>query len=264
MPEADEEMVPEADARAMVRLLAKVACLEGGHEEKKRALMEDLRELVDADYWIWGLAADVKPDEPAVYTSLSTGGFEGVQVAKLFDALNHPDSWEVSKTTAEEVIANWLQVTRLPEDYDPDGYFEDCEGRELWKAANVDIPLVCYRPVSNNCVSAIGLYRKFGRPAFSRRDARIVHIILTEVAWLHEQGWPWESALKVPELPPRCQTTVNLLLEGHSRKEIAEAMQISVHTLNGYVKQIYSEYGVHSQAELMKRFRVGDGGDVPG
>lgn len=34
-------------------------------------------------------------------------------------------------------------------------------------------------------------------------------------------------------------------------------MGISIHTLNGYTKHIYEFYSVHSQAELVSRFRIG-------
>jgi DNA-binding CsgD family transcriptional regulator len=256
-------MIREEDARTLVRILSKVAAMEGSHEDKKRVLMEDLCKAVSADYWAWALATDLSVDSPAVYTSISTGGFGESQMAKWMDALNHPDSWEYSKAVAREVIENWVQVTRLREDHDPENSFPESDGAKAWKAADVGFPLVCYRPVANGCVSAIGLYRRFDRPEFTRREAKMVHIILTEVDWLHEQGWPWESALKVPQLPKRCQTALTLLLEGQPRKQIASDMGISVHTRNGYVKQIYQTYGVHSHAELLNRFLVGDGGDVP-
>lgn len=263
VPGSREECIAESDVRALIQILSKVAAMDGSHEVKKRVVMEDLAKLVSADYWVWALAADVKPDSPAVYTSFNTGGFGDEQMARWIDALNHPDSWEMSKPLAKEIVQNWVQVTRVIDDYDPDGTFTRSDGAKLWQAADIGFPLVCYRPVSNNCVSSIGLYRKFDRPGFTRREAKLVHILLTEVSWLHEEGWPWESALKVPRLSKRCQTTLTFLLEGRPRKQIAHDMGISIHTLNDYVKQIYETYDVHSQAELLNRFLVGDGGDLP-
>lgn len=65
----------------------------------------------------------------------------------------------------------------------------------------------------------------------------------------------------VDELTPRMKTVINQLLQGMGRKQIATDMGISIHTLNGYVKEIYARFEVHSQSELIRRFVEGDGGD---
>ncbi len=258
--EPDQEVpIPEADARAMVRLLADVASTHGDHEQKKRALMEGLCGLIDADFWIWGLAADYHPDKPVMYTAMTTGGFSEEQVPKLLLALDNRKLEDTMRPLGREIYATQSQVTRRQQEYDPDDIFLDPEVAKSWKEADIGAPLVCYRPVSNNCLSGIGMYRRFSAEPFTEREARIAHIILTEVAWLHEQGWPWESALQVPQLPNRCRMALNLLLEGLSRKQIADRMNISIHTANEYVKHIYDFYDVHSHAELLNRFRVGDG-----
>ncbi|RYD72751.1 MAG: LuxR family transcriptional regulator, partial [Verrucomicrobiaceae bacterium] len=57
-----------------------------------------------------------------------------------------------------------------------------------------------------------------------------------------------------PPLPPRQRQTLNLLIHGHSRNEIAHRLRISVHTVGDYIKAIYSHFGVQSRAELMSRF----------
>ncbi len=80
--------------------------------------------------------------------------------------------------------------------------------------------------------------------------------------WLHEQGWPDDRGTTVPQLSPRQRITLNLLLEGQSRKEIADQLGISINTVAGYVKDVYKHFHVQSHAELMGRFLHGDGGDV--
>ncbi len=262
MPISSENEVPEEDARAMVRLLAEVAATHGDHEEKKRTLMNGLCRLVGAEFWIWGLAADYDPDKQVNYTAMTTGGFSEEQVPKLLIALDNKALEEVMRPLGQEIHSTQTQVTRLQEEYDPDNIFLNPDVSRRWKDADIGAPLVCYRPVSHNCLSGIGLYRRFDAAPFSQREAKIAHIILTEVAWLHEQGWPWESALQVPQLPKRCRMALNLLLEGLSRKQIADRMEISIHTANEYVKHVYDFYDVHSHAELLNRFRVGDGGQL--
>ncbi len=256
MPDDDPNSLPEVDARAMVRLLADVVATPGGYDEKKRTLMSKLCELVGADYWVWGLVTDYDPDKPAVSTSFITGGFREEQIPKLVTALGSRKLEDVLRPLGREIKSTNRQVTRLPSHYDPDNALGKEDITKLWKDADISSPMLCYRPVSNNCLSGIGIYRRFDSPPFTERDVRIAHIIMTEVVWLHEQGWPWESALRVPELPNRCRLALNLLLEGLPRQKIADEMNLSIHTTNEYIKRIYTFYSVHSHAELLNRFRA--------
>ncbi len=109
--------------------------------------------------------------------------------------------------------------------------------------------------------SGIGIYRRFGRPDFTDREIRITHIILKEVPWLHEQGWPEDRGATVHQLARRQRMALNLLIAGQGRKQIADHMKISVNTVHEYIKDIYDFFGVHSQAELMSRFYEGNGHD---
>lgn len=256
--ESDTDLViPEEDARAMVRMLAEVASSDGNHEEKKHLLMTRLCALVGGEFWVWGLLTDYNPDDAPVYAAMATGGFTEAQVPKFLLALDNRDLEDLMRPLGRELVQGGVQLTRRPVEYDPENLFGREDVAPLWKEADIGAPLTCYRPVSHNCLSGIGIYRRFGQPTFSPREAKITDIIMSEVEWLHEQGWPWESALRVPDLPKRCQMALNLLLEGLSRKQVADEMGISIHTLNDYIKHIYQFYAVHSQAELISRFRVG-------
>jgi len=52
-------------------------------------------------------------------------------------------------------------------------------------------------------------------------------------------------------LSPQELKTLRLLLEGHSEKEVALELGISVNTVHCYVKRIYARFGVNTRAELM-------------
>jgi len=259
----DEIALNDRDIRAMVRLLGEVAAVDGNHNEKKRELMDGLCSLLNADFWVWALAAEFEPGEQPIYTALATGGFAADQFPKLLVAYEHPDLAEMTEPLAREVKEFGRQVTRVRPDYDPNDFFSSSDANPLWRHADVGPPLVCYRPVANDCVSGIALYRSYERPLFDRREAKIAHIILGEVPWLHEQGWPWSSARKVPSLPHRCRLVLNLMLEGLPRKLIADQMNLSIHTVNDYAKKIYAYFGVRSHPELLRRFQTSDGGHTP-
>ena len=114
---------------------------------------------------------------------------------------------------------------------------------------------------SPGMVSAIGLHRSFGKTAFSRRELRLAHIVLSEVRWLHDAGVPGEDGRAAARLAPRLQTVLSLLVDGQSAKQVAFNLGLSTHTVRGYVKDIYRHFDVSSRAELMRRFMVGDGHD---
>jgi DNA-binding NarL/FixJ family response regulator len=57
------------------------------------------------------------------------------------------------------------------------------------------------------------------------------------------------------ELSPREQELLDLLARGYLYKEIAEAMKISVGTVNTYVRRIYEKLHVRSRAQAVARSR---------
>jgi DNA-binding CsgD family transcriptional regulator len=252
----------EKDVRDLVRLVGEVAALPGGHVEKKRHLMEGLSRLVDADAWTWALSCRRHPAMPRTYVSFMNGGFTDQAFAKHLQALEHPDIVAFSVKFHAELAEHNSHITRLREQMADDHLFERANAYQLWKETGIDHSLFSMRPLGQSAGSAVAVYRYHGRPKFTAREARIAHIILTEVPWLHEQGWPEDRGVTVHALSKRQRLTLNLLIIGQSHKQIAERMKISPHTVSGYIKAIYRHFDVHSQAELMRRFYEGDGRDV--
>lgn len=56
---------------------------------------------------------------------------------------------------------------------------------------------------------------------------------------------------KAELLTPRLRSVGDLLAEGYSRKEIAKRLDLSMHTVNGYVKHLYALFGVHKHIEFV-------------
>jgi DNA-binding CsgD family transcriptional regulator len=152
-------------------------------------------------------------------------------------------------------------LTRLRDQITPDAEFERSSAHELWKAADIGSLIISHRPLDDRSASALGFYRRHACEKFTLRESRMAHIVLTEVAWLHELGWPEDRGVEVPALSRRERLTLNLLTSGASHKVIAAQMGISTHTLRGYIKTVYRHFGVHSQAELLHRFFRGNGMD---
>ena len=252
----------EGDVRAMVRLIGDVAALPGGHAEKKRCLMEGLCKLIQADAWAWALSCQQEPDKPQVYVSFLKGGFTDETFVKLLEAVEHPEMIAITKKFFFELKKQKTHLTRSRYQITTPEQLKASGAELAWKAANIGPTILSQRPLDDAASSTVALYRHDGRPEFTPRESRIAHIILAEVPWLHEQGWPEDRGVDIPALSQRQRLTLNLLILGRSQKQIADQMKISMHTVQGYIKKTYRIFGVHSQAELMNRFFQGNGKDL--
>ena len=90
-----------------------------------------------------------------------------------------------------------------------------------------------------------------------RPEERLQQPNLVEPALRNLQ--PEAPRSKVFPLSKRQRLALNFLVMGRPHKEIASSMNVSPHTIHGYIKIIYRHFNVHSQAELMNRVYEGSG-----
>jgi DNA-binding CsgD family transcriptional regulator len=254
--------ISEADARALVRLIAEVAALNTDHDSAKRHLMDGLATLIDADCWIWTLSY-LHPEKPPVYASLQDAGFDEERFGDFLQTIEHPGMRKLTAPFARELLSGKGEATHLDQRIDPVGRFSARDVDPWWLAADVAPLILSAQPLNDECVSLIGLYRHAHRPLFSERENRMAHILLTEVPWLHATSWQDNGGGHAPSLSRSRRLVLNLLLEGHSRKMVADQLNLSIHTVGDYVKDIYRTFGVQSHAELIRRFSRGDCNDGP-
>jgi len=233
-----ESPITEDDFRAVVRILGDVASMDGGPDEKRNYLMRELGVLLDVDTWLWGVAPLIEPGRQPVYIFKNTGGLDEKRMALLVNAIEHPESGAMTASLARAMIETG-HVTRLRQDIVPDERFLNSAAHPFWKAANVGPLILSLRPIPGVGTSVVGFYRAVSAPHFTPREARIAHIVLTSVTWLHEAGLPHTAARDVPKLPPRGRHILLQLVSGRPRKDIAADLGISVHTVNDHMKQIY-------------------------
>jgi DNA-binding CsgD family transcriptional regulator len=253
--------ISEDDFRAVVRILGEVAAMDATPDEKRRHLMTELGLLIGTDTWLWGLAPFIEPGKQPVYVFQNRGGLDEERASRLLMAIEHPDTGAMTAPIAQAMVETGRHVTRLRQDIIPDDRFLNSPAWPFWKAANVGPIILSLRPIEGYGTAVIAFYRPVSAPLFTPREARIAHIVLSEVSWLHQEGMPHEPSSAIPVLPPRCRLILHQLLLGRSRKAIAADLGLSIHTANDYAKQIFAHFGVHSQLQLIARFRVGDGND---
>lgn len=241
----------------MVRLVGETVALRGDHAQAKRFLMDGLLRMVDADCWAWTLGY-LHPDKPPIYVSIQHGGFSPEGFAKYIHAVEHPEMQELTAPFSREIMEAEGQVTRLRQEIDGKNRFEESAAYPVWIEADLEALMLSAKPLDRASTSLIAIYRRAGRPLFNERERQIAHILLSEVPWLHATGWPEDFGVQTPTLSRKKRLVLHLLLEGNSRKIVADQLELSVHTVCDYVKEIYQTFGVRSHAELMRRFTGAD------
>lgn len=252
----------ENDFRAVVRLLGAVAIGPESCHEKRKMLMDGLCKIISADAWIWAVAPRFSPGAAPVYATHQVGGFELERFSRLVLAVEHPDTGIMTGPFMEALDSQGTHVTRLRQQIISNERFESSPAYALWQAAEVGPIILSARSLPCGSTSFIAIYRDIRKPPFSNRESKIGHIVLTEVDWLHDEDMPHVESRSLPGLSPRCRIVFQQLLFGKSRKEIANVLDLSLHTVNDYVKEIFRHFSVHSAKELIARFCVGDGREV--
>jgi DNA-binding CsgD family transcriptional regulator len=259
-PSLNDSPLTERDVKEIVRLLGEIIAAPGGIQEKRRLLMDGLCQLIHATAWVWCMA-EFDPDKPPSFIGLIHSGFSDERFARYLEAMNHPDMEPVTRPSSLELQAKSCHVTRTRRQMDPNFLLENSKAAAFWEKANVGALMTSQRPMADGGISGIGIYRDLGEPHFDEREARIAHIILSEVPWLHFTAFPDQASQDITRLYPRHRTILNLLCEGWWRKKIADHLGLSINTVHGYSKAIFKHFAVHSQSELISRLTKGDGGD---
>jgi DNA-binding CsgD family transcriptional regulator len=185
------------------------------------------------------------------------GGFSKDRIAKFLLAVSHPQMGPpVARFNARLAETDGM-VTMQRTEIDPENLARSPELDELWADADIGPLIMGGFRLDGRSASCLGIYRSLKAPNFTDREMQIADIILSEVTWLHLSGWPEDRGAKVPQLSPRQRTVLNLLLDGRPRKEIADIIGISEHTVSEYVKNIYRVFAVNSQPELMRKYMLG-------
>jgi len=225
--------------------------------------MDGLAGMIGADCWLWFNAATSNVDEDMAITFILRGGLSDEQLAIIMSMPREPDSAVLMEQFYKDLNASGSLTTRLQQQLFSRELFESTKIYEMWKQAGVGPAILSAKPNSNGQVGMVGFYRHDGRETFTQRDSRIAHMTLSEIPSLHEETN--NSALwgSIVALSPRLREILNYLIQGFDRKRISRQLNLTHNTVGGYVADVYRRFGVHSQAELMRRFLVGDGGDNP-
>jgi DNA-binding CsgD family transcriptional regulator len=256
-----DSVLTEDDFVAVVRILADIATMSGPMEAKRNRLMAEIAQLIGTERWLWAYSPGLEAGKQPVYLFQHHGGFDEEGLNRLIRAVEHPDTGAMTASLIQAMMEEGAHVTRLRQEIVTHERHESSPSEPLWRAADVGPLILSFRPMPDGGTSVAAFYRRVNEPFFSPRESRLAHIILTSVPWLHEPTTPHSIAAEVPKLPPRCRLILSKMGTGRSRKEIAADLGLSHHTVSGYIKQIFTHFNVHSQAQLIALLRNGDGRD---
>lgn len=253
----DPANVPIQDlkVREIIKILGETIGLEGDSLSRKRHLMERLCHMVHADCWTWSLG--FHPYDSSLHFLLKLhGGFDHSSLAMWTVAIEKTELRALLAGIVEAAVHSDQII--IQKSNDPACQLPDPSAlEESWQSAKIGAYLLAVWPLPDGSISIVGLYRALGAAPFERQDSNIARMLLSEIPWLHQDKSP-PSAID-PDVPlhPRHRTILNLLVQAWSRKMISAELGIATDTVQGYVKDIYRHFKVHSQPELIIRLSHG-------
>jgi DNA-binding CsgD family transcriptional regulator len=258
-----EIRLSESVVRDIVRLVGHVADMRGSRAIKRRALMNGLSSMIEADAWSWIISrAANNNDNPAV-AAYQHGGYSEEQHAAyaslMQDRKNTPIEYAALnqlRRSKQRFTRRWDQLVTAEEWYGP-------RNRTLLDTIGFEHVMYCVRVMdADGFFSGISLKRKTGRDNFTPLQQRIAHIVTGEIDWLHFDENLSHVTKQVRPLSPRRRTVLTLLLEGCTKEEISQRLGCTTNTVKEHVKAIYVHFNVQSTAKLFRHFMAGDGYDI--
>lgn len=250
------DALPLDDVKAIVRLLGRIAGMTEPIVERRRELVRLLSELIDADIWMWiHSRIDPATNYPTAFKILDGGWTGDSERSAFLSALHDP---EINAAIIAKQVSTAHRTTLRQEvlsDHDAAEakllarWSQMCGMRENITTAYV---------LSEHAFSGMGFHRRVGKPPFTDRERCIVHVIASQIDWLHraETDVPANTD-KLLDLSPRQRVVLVHLLGGESRKRIAFRLKLSEHTIADHMKVIYKNFNVSSHPELLSLFMSG-------
>jgi DNA-binding CsgD family transcriptional regulator len=251
--------VTAVDLATIVRLVASAAdpttntTLDGCRHN----LMSAVGEAIGADAWVCA-AGQVGQQSPARRSVQPTNcGWTSTQERDaVLELLAHPLVDQILHDAAQNGSSPPNALTRCGCDLMIDES-APVSPPDVWRSLGVADVLISVYLLEPGTFSMAGCLRRVGGAPFTERERIILHYVFQHVPWLHTGSQSAADAESIAQLSKREREVLQLLLEGHARKEVASRLNLSTHTVADYLKVIHKKLGVTSRAELLARFIPG-------
>ncbi len=242
--------ITDEDITDVVRLLGEVAGMTEPLADRRRRIMEGLVALTGSDTWMWVASRGLEDGRGGPFYLLDGGWVDDAQRTAVWHANAQP---EVMASLGTGI--DFRRHETFAYDAGHAGWGDGAIFRQYIEPTGLHHLLFSIYPLDRACTSGIGVHRRAGRPPYGTRDRALIHLVVSQLDWLHRAGTDVPAntdALR--ELTPRQREILVHLLGGDSRKQVATKLGLSPFTVHDHVKGIYKCLGVSSNTELLARF----------
>lgn len=246
------------DARRALKLVAELHDLPPSITVRAHHLINGMCDLLGAQNGLLGVLSHFRQGGTPEILHAVTGGDIDPVAQRAYG--KYVDTEYVRDPLIEATIHDCIKPVlfeRRQRVSDRDWYGSAHVAEFRRQLTRVDDSIYAYFPLSQpGLVVGLGINRAWNDRPFGEREKRLIELMHDQLAWLYRQfdqenesGFPH---VKRP-LSQRLQQTLARLVAGDSEKQIASTLNLSVHTVHDYVKQLYRLYGVNSRAELLAK-----------
>jgi len=229
---SDDQPLEEQDVRDLIRPPRRVIAAKADQTGKRRLIMEGLCQLIGADAWAWSLLHMKLGSAPRQVVFLHEG-ISDDRLPHYLCCLEHEDLQWIRNRLVVDAVTRHQPLTRQERQLFTEWPEESIAFRTRVAKAKLRSFILMAWPKVTGGFSGIGIYRNADRPPFGSRESRIAHIVLSGIPWLHEQGWGEERADSLVNLSKRPREILGLLVQGRARKQLADDLGLSIHTVHG-------------------------------
>ncbi|MGN6367970.1 MAG: response regulator transcription factor [Phycisphaerae bacterium] len=271
-PRSTDDRLLLSDVTRLLRLTGEVACLRDDPRTWRLSLLNSLNQLLPSAVSAAFILKNTAPDAPPLVVSVFDAGFKSETQRQTF--LREFNTAPFRDPFFRTCIDRFLEtrpkcLTALRRDFvDDDRWYSSPHLEEYRRPANLDDALFSIHQGANRgdalVLCAFRAWEGSPHPAhFSPRERLILDALHNGLDWIYKSEEATQRLTRASALAPRLRQTLEYLLAGHTERQVALKMSLSVHTVHDYVKALYLHFGVSSRGELISRWMQTGGQITP-
>jgi DNA-binding CsgD family transcriptional regulator len=247
----------------LLRLTGEVACLRDDPRTWRLSLLASLNQLLPSAVSAAFILKNVAPDAPPTVLSLFDNGFKSETQRQFFlrEFNNAPFRDPFFRTCIDRFLETRPKcLTAIRKDFvDDERWYSSPHLEEYRRPANIDDALFSILQGANRgdalVLCAFRAWEGGAHPArFASRERLVLDALHNGLDWIYKAEEATQRLTRASALAPRLRQTLEYLLAGHTERQVALKMSLSVHTVHDYVKALYVHFGVSSRGELISRW----------
>lgn len=243
------QQLRRGDVRRVFRLIGEIGEMGRDPSRWRTHLLRELLPMIGARVGLVGehYICPSDPSDTYIVGMVEWGWAPGEQA--IFH--DHMNAGGMARDPLHAVVQplNYRSFTRRRRDFVPD---------EIWYASPVVDPLRRRCNVDDTIHTRLrlpqagwahfmSLMRKWGAEPFGVRDRLLVSLLHRELGRL----WSQVETGALATLPPRLRQTLDLMFSGYSEKEMAQTLDLSIHSVHDFVRRLYRHFGIEGRGELL-------------